>query len=145
MNRQDLTEYLNILYFSAKEAYDKGEIPVSSLLVFPDGTFIAERNHVEERNDPFCHAEYNVIQKGLEKTKGRYLKGCTLLVSLEPCLFCMGALLKAGIEELYYVLDDEKKGSLSHYHAFVDDTLHVHRVEDSRFLPLMNAFFKKLR
>ena len=145
MNRQDLSEYLNVLYSSAKDAYDHDEIPVSAVLVFQDGSFISCRNSVEEHGDPYCHAEFNVIQKGLEKIGERYLKDCTLLVSLEPCLFCMGAILKAGIGDLYYVLDDEDKGSLSHYHAFVDDVLRVHRLEDSRFLPLMQDFFKKIR
>ncbi len=57
----------------------------------------------------------------------------------------MGAILKSGIENLYYVLDDKKAGSLSYYHTFVDYRLRVHQIEDERFEELMDRFFKKLR
>ncbi len=145
MKRNELSAYLDILYDESRNAAIRGEIPVSALLVFPDGTYLVDSNQVEDKNDPFSHAEFNVIQKGMKKQKSRYLSDCILIVDLEPCLFCLGAIIKAGIKDVYYVLDDEKLGSLSHYHAFVDDRLHVHRIEDDRFKPIMDDFFKKLR
>lgn len=145
MTKQELKKYIDILYKEAKNAYDRNEVPISSVLIFKDGQYLVSSNHVEEENNPFSHAEFNVINDGLKLTNSKYLKDCILMVSLEPCLFCMGAILKSGIKEIYYVLDDEKLGSLSHYHTFVDDTLKISRIEDKRFKPLMDDFFKKIR
>lgn len=145
MTKKELSKHLDLLYQCSKNAMEKDEVPVSAILIFPNGDILSSENEVEKKEDPFAHAEFNVIKKGLEKTNSRYLKGCTLLVSLEPCLFCLAAILKTRIENLFYVLDDEKEGGLSYYHTYVDNRLKVHRVEDERFLPLFNEFFKKLR
>lgn len=133
------------LYLEAKRCSETGEIPVSAALLFEDGSMELSSNEVEHENDPFAHAEFNVIQNSLKKRNTRYLKDATLIVTLEPCLLCMGAILKAGIPDIYYVLDDPKLGSLSHYHAFVDDQVRVHQIEDRRFKELMDSFFVKLR
>ena len=145
MKRNELSTYLDILYEESRKASEKGEIPVSAVLVFPDDTYLVDSNQVEDRNDPFSHAEFNVIQRGMKKLNSRYLPDCILIINLEPCLFCLGAIVKSGIKDIYYVLDDDKLGSLSHYHVFVDDRLHVHRIEDDRFKPVLDDFFKKLR
>ena len=57
----------------------------------------------------------------------------------------MFSLIKAGVKELYYVLDDPKLGALSHYHAFVDDMLIITRLNDERFKELIDGFFLNLR
>ena len=145
MTKKELFSFIDSLYDLCLEAEKEEEIPVSALLVLKDGRTFSSYNHVEKENDPFSHAEYNVISQVLKDEKTRYLKGSTLFVSLEPCLFCMGAILKSGIENLYYVLDDKKAGSLSYYHTFVDDRLRVHQIDDERFEELMDRFFKKLR
>ena len=100
---------------------------------------------MEREENPLSHAEINVIREGLKKSDTRYLKDGILIVTLEPCLTCLGAILKVGIKDLYYVLDDPKEGALSHYHAFVDDKLRVHRIQDDRFKELMDTFFLSLR
>lgn len=145
MTTKDLQKYLDLLYKEATSAAENGEIPVSCLLVLQDDTFILTSNKVEEKDNPFQHAEILALENGLNKCQSRYLKGATLLVSLEPCLMCMGAIIKAGISQLIYVLDDPKKGALSHYHVCPDESLEVLQVEDKRFEKLMDDFFKKLR
>ncbi len=145
MNRDTFNECLDILYQKAKEAEAENEVPVSALLLLEDGTVLSAANRVEEKDDPLSHAEMNVIKEGLERSNSRYLKNAVIFVSLEPCLMCLGAIIKAGIKELYYVKDDPKLGSLSHYHAYVDDTLKVTRVEDRRFDSLLDDFFQELR
>ena len=145
MNRDVFEKCVDILYETALEAKERNEVPVSALLLFEDGTFVTASNRVEEKDDPFAHAEIEVIRKGFEKTGSRYLKNAVLFVSLEPCLMCMGALIKAGIKELCYVKDDPKLGSLSHYHAYVDDVLKVVRIDDERFDSLLGSFFEDIR
>lgn len=145
MTEEKLRSVLDDLYASCVDAMGRGEIPVSAAVVLPSSEVFLCSNRVEETNDPFAHAEMNVLSEAMRRLESRYLKGATLVVSLEPCLCCMGAIVKAGIENLYYVLDDEKGGALSRYHAFVDDVLKVHRVEDDRFGKLMTTFFATLR
>ena len=145
MTRDELSAILDQMALLSKSSSSQGEIPVIAALYCPDGTVLYASNQVEEANDPFSHAEINVLRQGLKKYDSRYLKDCILIVSLEPCLMCLGAIIKAGIKNLYYVLDDPKLGGLSHYHAFVDDKIHVHRIDDTRFKPIMDEFFQKLR
>ena len=145
MTRDELSTILDQMALLSKSSSSQGEIPVIAALYCPDGTVLYASNQVEEANDPFLHAEINVLRQGLKKYDSRYLKDCILIVSLEPCLMCLGAIIKAGIKNLYYVLDDPKLGGLSHYHAFVDDKIHVHRIDDTRFKPIMDEFFQKLR
>lgn len=140
MNKEEIQSIIDELYLLSKKAYEEGEVPVSAILVTSNNRYTGY-NQVEKNNNPFQHAEFIVVNNYINDTKERYIKESSLFVSLEPCLFCMGAILKAGIKDLYYVLDDEKKGALSHYHIFVDDVLRVHRVEDNRFKELLQNFF----
>lgn len=126
----------------AKEA---GEVPVSCCLLLPNQKPIYTVNRVEKENDPLAHAEILALEEGFQKTNSRYLKDGILIVSLEPCLMCLGAIIKAGIKDLYYVLDDPKAGGLSHYASFVDESLHVIRLKDDRFKEQMDSFFTQLR
>ncbi len=145
MTKTDLKIILDHLYEEAQISCREHEIPVSACLVLEDGRQFYSHNEVEKYNDPFMHAEFSVIDRVLKLTDSRYLKNSTLIVTMEPCLLCMGAIIKAGVSSLYYVLPDEKGGSLSHYHAFVDDKLKVSEIEDARFKKLMNDFFNTLR
>ena len=145
MTKNDLLRILDNLYKEAQAAMLENEIPISACLVLEDGKEFYSHNEVEKHNNPFLHAEFSVINKALKETDSRYLKNSTLIVTMEPCLLCMGAIIKAGISSLYYVLRDEKGGALSHYHSFVDDRIKVSEIEDSRFSKLMNDFFLTLR
>lgn len=144
MTKEKLKSILDKLYKSCLEAKECGEIPVAAALVSEDSTIIMH-NSVEASNLPFEHAEYNVITEEMKRTGKRYLKDYSLIVSLEPCLFCMGAILKAGISNLYYVTDDTKAGALSYHHVFVDNVMKVHRIDDGRFDKLLSEFFKGIR
>ncbi len=145
MNKSELNLILDEMYAQSKIASSEEEIPVVAALLFPDGEVLYASNKVEKNNHPFHHAEIQVLEAGFKKTNSRYLKEAVLIVSLEPCLMCLGAIIKAGIKDLYYVLDDDKLGGLSHYHAFVDDQIRVHRLQDDRFLEVFRSFFAKLR
>ncbi len=145
MTKKTLQEISDQLYQRAKDALERGEIPVSCCLLTEDGQKYYSSNKVEEESDPLAHAEILLIEQVLKEKKVKYLKNSVLIVTLEPCLMCLGAILKANIKSLYYFLDDEKKGGLSYYHTFVDDVLEVTRLHDDRFLDLMKECFSKLR
>lgn len=142
---EELHEILDKLVDESKQALIENEVPVSCCLLLSDGTRIYTHNKVEADNSPFHHAEFLALEEGMKKTSSRYLKGATMIVTLEPCLLCMGAILKSGIDTLYYVVRDEKLGALSHYHAFVDDRLNVVEIDDNRFETLLKEFFIEIR
>ncbi len=144
MTKKDLQIYLDKIYQEALAASKENEVPVAACLITDKNVYYAH-NRVEEKNHPFKHAELLVIEEALLKEKTRRLKNGVLIVSLEPCLMCLGALIKAGVKALYYVLDDPKLGALSHYHAFVDDMLIITRLNDERFKELIDGFFLNLR
>jgi len=145
MTGNDIKAILDRLYQESEKAIEEGEIPVSCLLVLPDGREIITHNHVEKDDNPYHHAEFLALNEAMSLTKSRYLKGASLFVTLEPCLVCLGAILKAGVSDIYYVLDDSKGGGLSHHHVFVDNALRVTRLDDDRFEGQMKAFFKAMR
>ncbi len=144
MTKEELKKILDKMYTISSYASSIKEIPVSCCLINGKDSFFSI-NHVERENNPFSHAEINCLNKALRASKSKYLKDSIMIVSLEPCLMCMGAILKARIKELYYVQDDPDKGALSHYHVFVDDVLKVNRIQDERFNSLMNRCFKDIR
>lgn len=145
MTKEELNQILTRMLQEGDKAKEEGEVPVSAALVLPNQKVIYTRNRVEENNDPFAHAEILSLQKGFQATGSRYLKDGILIVSLEPCLMCMGAILKAGIKTLMYVLPDPKLGSLSHYHVFLENKCEVVEIEDSRFQSQLDSFFLTLR
>lgn len=147
MNKEQLQKIIQEMKERLK-SNDK-EVPIIASLILdkndPFSLVLYSTNTVEKANNPLLHAEINVINDALKLTNSKYLKDSILIVSLEPCLMCLGAILKVGIKEIYYILDDEKDGALSHYHAFVDDKLKITRLHDDDFKEIMNDFFKRIR
>lgn len=94
----------------ARKAYEKQEIPVGAVVVC-NGTIIARgHNLTETLNDPTAHAEMQVITAAANWLGGKYLTGCTIYVTLEPCAMCAGAIGWSQAEGLVYGATDEKKG-----------------------------------
>jgi tRNA(adenine34) deaminase len=94
----------------ARKAYERQEIPVGAVVVC-NGTIIARgHNLTETLNDPTAHAEMQVITAAANWLGGKYLTGCTIYVTLEPCAMCAGAIGWSQAEGLVYGAKDEKKG-----------------------------------
>jgi tRNA(adenine34) deaminase len=94
----------------ARMASDAGEIPVGAILV-SDGRIIAKaHNQTELLNDATAHAEMLAITAGCAHFQSKYLRDCSLYVSLEPCPMCAAALAWTQIRHVVWAADDEKKG-----------------------------------
>lgn len=86
----------------AKRAYSLDEVPVGAVIV-KNGEIIASAyNKREKTNDATAHAEILAIKKACKKLNDFRLLGCDIYVTLEPCVMCMGAILNARIENLYF-------------------------------------------
>jgi tRNA(adenine34) deaminase len=94
----------------ARKAYDKQEIPVGAVVVCRDSIIARAHNLTETLNDPTAHAEMQAITAAASWLGGKYLTGCTMYVTLEPCAMCAGAIGWSQLSGLVYGAADEKKG-----------------------------------
>lgn len=137
----------------AKSAAARDEVPVGAVLVGPDGQALRARamNRKEEWTTPLGHAEIIALHRAAKKQKAWRLEGCTLYVTLEPCLMCAGAILQARLGRLVFGATDPKAGAAeSLYKVFQDSRLN-HQVEVTAGVlakecgQLLSDFFKLKR
>lgn len=130
----------------AKKADEAGEIPVGAVVV-ANGTIIARSHNLTELlNDVTAHAEMQAITIAADALGGKYLKDCTLYVTLEPCIMCAGALGWSQLKQIVIGANDEKRG----FRQFAPQALHPKTeviegilAEDCRIL--LQNFFKRRR
>lgn len=94
----------------AEVAFDKGEIPVGAVIVIDNRVIASSHNLTEMLHDVTAHAEMQSITAAANFLGGKYLKGCTLYVTLEPCQMCAGALYWSQISKIVYGASDENRG-----------------------------------
>lgn len=94
----------------AEMAFDKGEIPVGALIVINNTIIARSHNLTELLHDVTAHAEMQAITAAANFLGGKYLKDCTLYVTLEPCQMCAGALYWSQISKIVYGTSDEQRG-----------------------------------
>ena len=102
--------YMTQALKEAKKAFDDDEIPIGAVVVL-NGKIIARgHNMTEKLNDPTAHAEMIAITSAAQTIGAKYLKDCTLYVTLEPCLMCAGAIYWSQLGRLVYGASEEKRG-----------------------------------
>ena len=94
----------------AELAFEKGEIPVGVLIVIDNKIIARTHNLTELLNDVTAHAEMQAITSAANFLGGKYLTGCTLYVTLEPCQMCAGALYWSQISKIVFGASDEHRG-----------------------------------
>ncbi len=94
----------------AQIAYDEGEIPVGAVVVCQKKIIAKAYNQTEKLNDVTAHAEMLAITSAANFLGGKYLKECTLYVTLEPCGMCAGALYWSQVDKIVFALPDENRG-----------------------------------
>jgi tRNA(adenine34) deaminase len=114
----------------AEEAASEGDVPVGAVVVDPDGQVIGTgRNLREVEHDPTAHAEVVALRAAAQRLGTWRLEGCTLVVTLEPCPMCAGALMLARIATLVLGAWDPKLGATGSVWDIVRDRRATHRVE----------------
>ena len=94
----------------AEMAFEKGEIPVGAVIVVADKVIARTHNLTELLNDVTAHAEMQAITAAANFLGGKYLKDCTLYVTLEPCQMCAGALYWSQITKIVFGASDTHRG-----------------------------------
>jgi len=106
----------------ARAAQAQDDVPVGALVLDAAGTIIGEgRNRRELDDDPTAHAEIVALRAAAASLGSWNLDGCTLVVTLEPCLMCAGALLQARVSRLVFGAWDEKAGAVGSVYDVVRD------------------------
>ena len=94
----------------AQKAFDKGEVPVGAVIVLKDQIIARAHNLTETLNDVTAHAEMQAFTAAADYLGGKYLKQCTLFVTLEPCQMCAGASYWTQIDKVVYGASDVDRG-----------------------------------
>ena len=94
----------------AERAFDDDEIPVGAIITIDNQIIAKSYNLTEHLNDVTAHAEMQAITSASNYLGGKYLKNCTLYVTLEPCVMCAGALYWSQISRLVYGASDVRRG-----------------------------------
>lgn len=94
----------------AEIAFEKGEIPVGAVIVIDNRVIASSHNLTEMLHDVTAHAEMQSITAAANFLGGKYLKDCTLYVTLEPCQMCAGALYWSQISKIVFGASDENRG-----------------------------------
>jgi tRNA(adenine34) deaminase len=114
----------------AAEAAAASEIPVGAVVVDAEGRIIAEgRNNREETRDPTGHAEVEALRRAAASAGSWNLQGHTLVVTLEPCIMCAGAILQARISRVVFGAWDDKAGAAGSLYDVLRDRRLPYRAE----------------
>ncbi|UOQ58927.1 nucleoside deaminase [Leucobacter allii] len=115
----------------AREAGEAGEIPVGAIVLDAEGREIGSgRNDREAGRDPTAHAEVLAIRAAARELGDRVLAGCTLVVTLEPCVMCAGAILAARVPRVVFGAWDEKAGAAGSVYDLLRDGRLPHPVPE---------------
>ena len=129
----------------AQKAFDADEIPVGAVIVANNQVIARAHNLTERLNDVTAHAEMQAITAAAEFLGGKYLKGCTLYVTLEPCVMCGGALYWSQIDKVVFGAQDDKRGASSKGNLYHPKTEVVTGIMESECSELMHTFFANKR
>ena len=138
--------FMRMALKEAEKAGTNGEIPIGAVIVCGGRIISRAHNLTETLHDVTAHAEMQAITAAANMLGGKYLKGCTLYVTVEPCVMCAGALGWSQIERVVYGAADDKRG----FRRFAPDdqhpkTLVTEGVLEAECRTLMQQFFKSRR
>ncbi len=104
------SEYMLEALKCAKIAFNDGEIPVGAVIVKDNKVIATGENHREKKNNALSHAEIEAINNACKALGSWRLDGCTMYVTLEPCMMCMGAIINSRLDTLVFGAYDTKAG-----------------------------------
>jgi tRNA(adenine34) deaminase len=135
----------------ARLAAEAGEVPIGAVIVHANQVIARGCNQRETLHDPTAHAEMIAITAAADHLKSWRLGGCSLYVTLEPCLMCAGAIYLARIERLVFGAEDPKAGACGSLYDIPRDVRLNHRpavatgVLSAESTELLREFFLSLR
>lgn len=152
MTKQD-GFYLKKTVDLAQQAYEQDEVPVGAVIINDTGEIIASAwNQVEQKHNQAEHAELKVLQEAAQKKGAWRLEDCTLYVSLEPCLMCLGAIYLFRVKRLVYGAESPLFGAVFKkndkndlFRVYKNFTLEIDYIHSEESKLLLKNFFKEKR
>ncbi|MFM7664483.1 MAG: nucleoside deaminase [Bacteroidota bacterium] len=140
------TYFMKQALIEAHKAYEEGEVPVGAVVVAGNQIIGKGHNLTEKLLDVTAHAEIQAITAASNFLGAKYLKECTLYVTLEPCSMCAGALYWSQMGKVVYGASDERRGA-NHFSPplFHPNTVLVSGVEVDACSKLLKQFFQSKR
>ena len=136
----------------AKKAPSTGDVPVGAIIINADGVIIGRGSNEREANsDPTAHAEIVAIRSAASRLQNSRLDGSTLIVTLEPCAMCAGAIAQARISNLIFGAWDQKAGAVGSVWDVIRDPRALYKmnvtagIREAECAKLLTDFFAKSR
>ena len=133
----------------ARIAPQTGDVPVGAIVINAEGVVVGKGfNEREANNDPTAHAEIVAIRNAASRLQKSRLDGCTLIVTLEPCAMCAGAIAQSRISKVIFGAWDEKAGAVGSVWDVLRDPRSIFKVEvvsgvlEAECAELLTDFFK---
>ena len=142
---RDDNYFMKQALIEAQKAFEQDEVPVGAVIAIDNKIIARAFNLTERLNDVTAHAEMQAITSAANFLNGKYLNGCTLYVTLEPCVMCMGAIYWAQLSRIVFAASDPKQGYIN-----AQTTLHPKAtvsggVMESEAAELLKNFFSSRR
>lgn len=135
----------------ARQAAEHGDVPVGAVVVHEGEVIARAHNRREVDSDPTAHAEVLALRAAADRLGTWRLEGCTVVVTLEPCIMCAGALLSARVDAVVFAAHDPKAGATGSLYNVADDPRLNHRfalrhgVRADEAAELLTTFFASRR
>jgi tRNA(adenine34) deaminase len=148
----DLHYFMQYALKEAKKGWLNGEVPIGAVMITPSDEIVAkDHNRCISLNDPTAHAEILVIRQAAKKRKNYRLNGMTMVVTIEPCPMCMGAIMHARLDALVFGAFDPKFGAAGSIYNMPEDERLNHKIKviscimEKECRSFMQNFFKTRR
>ena len=141
----DDTYFMKRALQEAEQAFDKNEVPIGAVIVFDNQIIARAHNLTETLNDVTAHAEMQAFTAAADFLGGKYLKNCTLYVTLEPCQMCAGASYWTQIDKIVYGASEEKRGFKTLNTKLHPKTKVVSGILENECATLLKRFFIEKR
>ncbi len=145
INPYDDTYFMKQAFQEAQKAAERGEVPVGAVIVANNTVIARAHNLTEQLNDVTAHAEMQAITAAAGYLGGKYLKGCTLFVTLEPCVMCGGALYWSQLDRVVVGAKDEKRGASVIGNIYHPKTKVEYGILENECKEVLQQFFKSKR
>ena len=137
--------FMRVALQEAHSALEENEVPIGCVIVLNDKIIAKGYNLTERLNDVTAHAEMQAITAGANFLGGKYLKDCTLYVTMEPCVMCEGALYWSQIARVVIGARDEKRGFINKNVELHPKTELITGILESECSHLVKFFFQDKR
>lgn len=142
--------YIEKAYEQALLCLEHDDVPVGCVIVKEDEIISLGRNKRVLENNAFLHAEIDAIKNACKIVSNWRLDECTMYVTLEPCLMCVGAIIQARISKVVFGAIDERAGCILSKYQIFDENKLLHKVQyeylpDKKCSEILSAFFQNKR